>query len=144
MLHKFHIILTESLNSPSLGHALDYQNEVDSFVAKNKDLRQYELLSQDWSAIELATSWLKGFRSATMQMSTTKHSCYSSTHAVFKGLQDHVGDQIRELPSTSSSKVCNALVACHCKLSDYFFKVDKSPYPIWAMHTFNSPAFSHI
>ncbi|KIJ41802.1 hypothetical protein M422DRAFT_171816, partial [Sphaerobolus stellatus SS14] len=113
--------------------SLDYRSEIDSFVAKNKDIRQYELAANDWDAIALATGWLKAFRSATTQMSATKHTTYSSQHAVLKGLQDHIAEQIRLLPAATSPKVCEALIACHRKLSDYLFKIDMSPYPIWSM-----------
>ena len=116
-----------------LGRALDYKEEIDSFVAKHKDIRPYELTADDWCAIELATGWLKAFRSATTQMSATKHTTYSSTHAVLKGLQDHVANEIRELPVSASSYVRDTLVACHRKLSNYYFKIDVSPYPTWAM-----------
>ena len=118
------------------GRALDYRSEIDSFVAKHKDIHQYELAIDDWDAIELATSWLKAFCSATTQMSATKHTTYSSQHAVLKGLQDHIAEQICLLPATASPKVREALIACHHKLSDYLFKIDMSPYPIWLMYKF--------
>ncbi|KIJ48682.1 hypothetical protein M422DRAFT_247543 [Sphaerobolus stellatus SS14] len=37
-----------------------------------------------------------------------------------------------EPPQTATKEVRNALLASHCKLSDYFYKIDQSPYPIWA------------
>jgi sulfur relay (sulfurtransferase) DsrC/TusE family protein len=66
-----------------LGRALDYKQQIDDFVAKTRDIRQYELSQEDWDAIKLVTQWLKAFRSATTQMSITKHSTLSSTHAIF-------------------------------------------------------------
>jgi len=35
------------------GRALDYRKVIDDFVAKTRELRQYELTSDDWNAIEL-------------------------------------------------------------------------------------------
>ncbi|HEV7737915.1 MAG TPA: hypothetical protein VGO47_11160, partial [Chlamydiales bacterium] len=118
---------------PIEGRALNYQGEIDTYVAKYKDLRPYELTAEDWTTIELATSWMKAFRSATTQMSATKHTTYASIHAVRKGLQDHVANEISKLPVLASPHVCEALIACHRKLSDYYFKIDASPYPIWAI-----------
>ncbi|KIJ43942.1 hypothetical protein M422DRAFT_252439 [Sphaerobolus stellatus SS14] len=65
-------------------------------------------------------------------MSATKHSTLSSMHAIFKGLQDHIVKELSKLPNTASDNVCEVLLASHRKLSDYFFKIDESPYPVWA------------
>jgi len=69
-------------------------------------------------------------------MSATKHATLSSTHAVLKGLQHHLAAKIIKLPSTVSSEIRNAPVASHLKLSDYFFKIDQSPHPVWAARMF--------
>ncbi|KIJ52916.1 hypothetical protein M422DRAFT_155671, partial [Sphaerobolus stellatus SS14] len=114
------------------GRALDYCQEITSYVAKIIPLCCYELNDGDWKAIEVVTTWLKTFRAATTQMSATKHSSLSSTHAVFKGLQDNLKDFLCKLPNTASPQIRQALVASHHKLSDYFYKFDQSPYPIWA------------
>jgi hypothetical protein len=47
---------------------------IDSYVARDRDLRAYELSPEDWTAIRLVTRWLKAFRSATTQMSATKYT----------------------------------------------------------------------
>lgn len=112
--------------------ALDYQKEIESYVAKSIELRQYELSGNEWEAIMLITHWLRAFRDATTQMSATKHSTFSSTHAIFKGLQDHIKEHIRALPSSASPQIRSALLASHRKLGIYFYKIDESPYPIWA------------
>ncbi|KIJ27296.1 hypothetical protein M422DRAFT_271550 [Sphaerobolus stellatus SS14] len=112
--------------------ALDYRKEITSYVAKMIPLRRYELSDNDWEAIELITRWLKTFHAATTQMSATKRATLSSTHAVFKGLQDSIRQFLREIPETASPGIRKALLASHCKLSDYFHKFDQSPYPIWA------------
>ena len=71
---------------------------IDNFVAKNHDLCKYELSKDDWAAISLVIQWLKSFHSATMQMSTTKTSMFSTTHAIFCGLQEDLQDSICTLP----------------------------------------------
>ena len=65
------------------GHALDYEEVIENFVAKNKELCTFELSPTDWDAITLVTKWLKSFRSATTQMSAAKTSMLSSTYAIF-------------------------------------------------------------
>jgi hypothetical protein len=69
--------------------ALDFRQAINDFVAKTRELRQYELSDADWVVIELVTKWLKAFCSATIQMSMTKcPTMLSSAHAIFRGLQD--------------------------------------------------------
>jgi hypothetical protein len=70
------------------GRMLDYRKVIDDFVAKTQDLRQHELMSEDWIAISMVSTWLKYFCSATTQMSATKHSMLSFTQAIFCGLQE--------------------------------------------------------
>jgi len=115
-----------------LRQALDHRGIIDDFVAKTKELRHLELSADDWEAIALVTQWLKTFRSATTQMSSTKHSMLSSTHAIFRGLQESVHDFIKDLPSDSPPHLRVALLNCHRKLSDYYYKFDESPYYVWA------------
>jgi hypothetical protein len=115
-----------------LGRALDYQNTIDNFVVKNQKLRPYKLSNDDWDAITLVTKWLKSFRSATTQMSVTKMPMLSTTHAIFRGLQEDIQTSIAELPEKVPSKLKAALIKSHCKLSDYYTKFDDSPYYTWA------------
>jgi hypothetical protein len=111
---------------------LDYRDVIYSFVIKMADLRPYELSSQDWDTIKLVSDWLKHFRDATTQMSATKQCTLSSIHAVFKGLQDSLTENLKNLPSFCPASLREALLESHKKLSEYFFKIDQSPYPIWA------------
>ena len=80
----------------------------------------------------MVTSWLKSFRAATTQMSTTKVPMLSTTHAIFRGLQDDIKDIIRNLPATVSPSVKFGLLDAHRKLSDYYHKYDESPFYTWA------------
>jgi len=114
------------------GRALDYRKVIDDFVAKTRELRQYELTSDDWNAIELVYHWLKAFRSATTQMSTTKKSMLSSTQAIFRGLQESLQNSLRELPNNAPPRLKQALVKAHRQLSEYYTKFDESPYYIWS------------
>jgi hypothetical protein len=50
----------------------------------------FELSNMDWESIKLVTSWLKSFRAATTEMSATKVPILSTTHAIFRGLQDDI------------------------------------------------------
>ena len=114
------------------GHALDYQQVIDNFVGKTWDLGQFELSPEDWEAIRLVTNWLEKFQSATIQMSATKHATLSSIHAIFRGLQEQLQEDIASLPQTTPSRLCTTLINAHLKLSDYYYKFDQSPYYIWA------------
>ena len=63
---------------------------IDNFIAKNRKLHPYELSNDDWDAITPIKKWLKSFHLATTQMSTTKASMLSTTHAIFHGLQEDI------------------------------------------------------
>jgi hypothetical protein len=114
------------------GRALDYRSIIDDFVAKNRDLRKYEMYSEDWDAIILVARWLKSFRSATTQMSGTKRSMLSSTHAIFRGLQESLRESLRTLPDNTPARLKLGLTRAHRKLSDYYGKIDDSPYYTWS------------
>jgi hypothetical protein len=105
---------------------------IDIFVARNRDLRDYELSEDEWEDIILVTGWLKSFRSATTQMSTTKRPMLSNTHAIFRGLQDQLKTIIHELPVWASPQLLLGLTDAHTKLSDYYYKFDESPLYTWA------------
>ena len=92
------IPILQLLTSYIPGWALDYCDAIDNFVAKNRELRAYELSTADWDAITLVTQWLKSFRSATTQMSATKSSMLSTTHAIFHGLQEDIRHSLTKLP----------------------------------------------
>jgi hypothetical protein len=114
------------------GRALDYRKVIDDFVAKTRELKQYELTSDDWNAIKLVYRWLKALSSATTQMSTTKKSMLSSTQAIFWGLQESLQNSLRELLNNAPPHLKQALVKAHHQLSEYYTKFDKSPYYIWS------------
>ncbi|KAJ3004761.1 hypothetical protein NUW54_g4661 [Trametes sanguinea] len=115
-----------------LRRALDYRYQIDSFVATNRDLRSFEMASDDWEAIEIVTQWLRLYRDATTEMSTTKQATLSEVHTVFKGLQDHVRACLRDLPSGAAPALRTGLLAAHQKLSDYYFIYNGSPFYTWA------------
>jgi hypothetical protein len=119
-------------NNILLGRAMDYRSVLDDFVAKNRELRKHELQDEDWEAIALVAQWLKSFRSATTQMSTTKRPMLSWTHAIFRGLQDSISDSLRSLPNNTPASLRQGLLNAHWKLSDYYGKSDESPYYTWA------------
>jgi hypothetical protein len=102
MLHGSTLKITNGVTNCdiySLGHALDYRAVIDDFIVKNKDLRKYEMHLDDWNAISLVVHWLRAFRSATTQISATKRSMLSSTHAIFCGLQESIQESICTLPN---------------------------------------------
>lgn len=115
-----------------LGRALSFKDAIFNFVSKNRELRKYEITDSDWLAIELVTGWLRSFRDATLQMSMTKHATLSSVHAVFKGLQDDIQESLATLPDSAPQRVKGGLIKAHRKLSDYFYKYDRSPFYLWA------------
>jgi hypothetical protein len=114
------------------GRAIDYRTAVDSFSHVHRDLWPYSLSKEEWLAIELVATWLKSFRAATTQMSTTRMPMLSTTHAVFRGLQEDLRDIIRGLPSSVPPSLRKGLTDAHQKLSDYYYKIDQSPYYLWS------------
>ena len=56
----------------------------------------------------------------------------SSTHAIFRGLQEDIRNSLVELPDSAPPKLKTSLMKAHRKLSDYYSKLDESPYYIWA------------
>ena len=115
-----------------LGRALDYRDTIDSFVSRNKDLHAFELSNTDWESIKLVATWLKSFQSATIEMSATKVPMLSTTHAIFRGLQDDIKNILRDLPNSVSPKIKLGLTDAHRKLSDYYYQFDASPFYTWA------------
>jgi hypothetical protein len=118
--------------SLALGRALDYHAVIDDFIAKNREIRKHELQDEDWEAIAVVARWLKSFRSATTQMSTTRRPMLSWTHAIFRGLEDSLAADIRSLPNNAPAPLRRGLLNAHRKLSDYYGKSDESPYYTWA------------
>ncbi|KAJ6543524.1 hypothetical protein DFH09DRAFT_928427, partial [Mycena vulgaris] len=92
------------------------------------DLHHLNLIDNDWDAIILVTGWLKLFRTATALMSTTKRPMLSYTHTIFGGLQEDLRTSVMQLPISSRSVLRNGLIEAHRKLSDYYHKLDQSPY----------------
>ena len=130
MCHKLIFVICSFIywhKPPFSGRALDYKAVIDNFVAKNWELHSYKLSNEDWTAITSVTKWLKSFRSATTQMSTTKSPMLSTTHAIFRGLQDDLRHSLTDLPNSAPAYLKTALVKAHRKLSDYYTKLDESP-----------------
>ncbi len=117
-----------------IGRAIDFREVIDNYVSRIRELRHLELSTTDWTAIKLVMGWLKTFRSATTQMSTTKISMLSSMHTIFRGLQDHLKDVLRTLPEDISPRLRNGVIAAHDKLSEYYYKYDELPLYTWAAH----------
>lgn len=116
----------------STERAAEYQDELDDFVSRNRNLRDLELLPEEWEAIKQVRDWLCLFRTATTQMSTTKKPMLSSALAIFRGLQDHLRGILRELPDSSPPQLRQGLVEAHEKLSEYFYRIDESPFYTWS------------
>lgn len=113
---------------------MQYEAEINSFVTlrANKDLRDLELSEDEWSSIRLVATWLEKFRDATTQMSATHQPMLSHTHAIFRGLQEHLRGSLHTLPSGIDPFIRNGLVAAHQKLSEYYYRFDQSPFYVWA------------
>jgi len=67
-----------------------------------------------------------------MQMSATRTPMLSMTHAIFQGLQEDLRDILRELPDTVCPCLKMGLMDAHLKLSDYYYKIDESPFYLWS------------
>ncbi|KAJ6541101.1 hypothetical protein B0H10DRAFT_1855471, partial [Mycena sp. CBHHK59/15] len=107
---------------------LQFRLAIFNYVAKDSELREHELSPYKWDALMLVTQWLKAFRSATTQMSATEHSMLSTTHTIFRGLQQHLKDAITALPASADPALREGLVKAHLKLSDYYTNFDQSRY----------------
>lgn len=69
-------------------------------------------------------------------MSATKKPMLSTTHAIFRGLQDNLRHILKELPNSVPPELKAGLTDAHRKLSDYYHKFDESPYYTWAAREF--------
>jgi hypothetical protein len=112
--------------------ALKFKEDISNFTVRYKDLHTYELSDEDWEAISIVTDWLHAFREATTQMSSTGKPMLSTTHAVFRGLQEELRKAIAALPETVNPNIKLGLVNAHRKLSDYYHSFDQSPFYTWA------------
>jgi hypothetical protein len=56
----------------------------------------------------------------------------STTHAIFRGLQEHIQQIYHDLPASTPPKIKTGLLDAHRKLSDYYYKYDQSPFYTWA------------
>jgi hypothetical protein len=119
-------IFTINGTNSTIGRALDYCPAIDAFVGRKRELRDLEISKDEWNSIKMVATWLKSFRSATTQMSATKTPMLSTTHAVFRGLQDDLRTILRDLPSSVSLSIKKGLTDAHRKLSDYYYKYDES------------------
>lgn len=87
------------------GRALDFRKSSNNFVVETRELCKYELSDDNWQSIELVTGWLKAFRSATTQMSMTKHPMLSSAHAIFQGLEELLQNDLVNLSDLAPAKI---------------------------------------
>ncbi|THU97091.1 hypothetical protein K435DRAFT_663239, partial [Dendrothele bispora CBS 962.96] len=113
---------------------LQYKAVINSYCARDRELRKFELEESEWTSLKLASDWLKIFRSATTEMSTTKRPMLSKTLATLRGLQDSLRSTLSQLPHSTDPSLRWGLLEAHNKLSDYYFKFDQSPYYTWAAH----------
>lgn len=60
----------------------------------------------------------------------------STTHAIFRGLQEDLRDTLGALPDAVSPSLKKGLMDAHLKLSDYYYKIDESPYYLWSSRKF--------
>ncbi|KAJ7088226.1 hypothetical protein C8R43DRAFT_863413, partial [Mycena crocata] len=88
----------------------------------------HEISDVEWTALKLVTEWLMYFRSATTQMSATKQPVLSTTHAMFRGLEQQLKDTLKKLPPSTDPALKKGLIEAHTKLSDYYAKFDESRY----------------
>ena len=113
-------------------HAIDHKGVINDFVSLHKDLHALELSEAEWDAIVQVATWLEMFQTATMEMSHTKQSILSTTHLIFRRLQEHIWTIIADLPDNFNSQLKAGLLAAHQKLSEYYYHFDQSPFYTWA------------
>ncbi|KAJ7633519.1 hypothetical protein B0H17DRAFT_844137, partial [Mycena rosella] len=93
----------------------------------------HALSPPEWTALTQVGDWLEAYRYATTRMSATQQPMLSTTHAMFRGLQDHLRKTLSKLPNTHCVQrvypvLRDGLRAAHTKLSGYFTKFDASHY----------------
>ena len=132
MMRKLINNVTLTFLDCNAGRALDFLDQIDDFIFQNEDLSNLALTKAEWESITQVAGWLKAFRSATTQMSTTKQSMLSTAHAIFRGLQDEVRNALCSLPDSTSLMIKDGPLAAHQKLSEYYYRFDLSPFYIWA------------
>lgn len=140
---KLGSIEVSMLKARVTGRALEFKEDIDTFSQRFKDLHASELSERDWNAIKLVTQWLHAFREATTQMSSTTKPMLSTTHAVFRGLQDELRSTISTLPNDVDPQIRTGLINAHRKLSDYYHTFDQSPFYTWAGSRLISIALPH-
>lgn len=119
------------------GRALHYRTVINSYVAKDLQLRKLELNEEDWHGLELVEQWLLAFREATTEMSATHKPMLSSLYSVFRGLQSHLREKLSALPDNTNGALVNAIIDSHDVLGKYFYKSKSSPYYAWAACVFD-------
>ena len=126
---KYSLLLTFCL---LIERALQYSQEINTFVRLNRDLSDLELSDNEWMSVKLVANWLEQFHKATVEMSTTKRSMLSHTHAIFRGLQATLHDALVELPANIDPEIKDGLINTHTKLGTYYYWFDQSPFYLWA------------
>ncbi|KAJ6506039.1 hypothetical protein DFH09DRAFT_943418 [Mycena vulgaris] len=121
--------------SRKLGRALQFRRPIFNYVVKDSDLREHELTSDEWKALEMVTGWLKAFRSATTQMSATKQPMPTLFSVASNSTSK---PSSKSFPDNADPALKEGLVNAHRKLSDYFTKFDESRYCTWAARSFVS------
>jgi hypothetical protein len=87
--------------------------------------------------IAQVVDWLGAFRSATTQMLMSKQPMLSTTHTIFRGLQEHIQQIYCNLPMSTSPRIKASLLEAHHKLSDYYYKYDQSLFYTWTASMFS-------
>ncbi|KAF4620479.1 hypothetical protein D9613_001146 [Agrocybe pediades] len=96
--------------------ALTYRQSIHQFVESTRELHPHELHESDWKDLEKICDWLGIFRAATTQMSSTKTPMLSTTHAIFRGLQDKLKEILCRLPDDVNARVKTGILKSHRKL----------------------------
>ncbi|KAJ6605017.1 hypothetical protein B0H10DRAFT_1886731, partial [Mycena sp. CBHHK59/15] len=115
-----------------LCRALDYRKAIISYIGEHDELAEHALSPPEWTALTQVSDWLEAYRYTTTRMSATQQPMLSTTHTMFRGLQDHLRKTLSKLPNTADPVLRDGLRAAHTKLSDYFTKFDASRYYSWA------------
>ena len=127
------MVHASSLTLNIIARALKFRKDIDGFIGFNKELRYLELDNSEWESISQVADWLKLFHAVTTQMSTTKgFSMLSTTHMIFRGLQDHIVNIFRLLPDSTPWGIKARLLDAHRKLSDYYYKFNHSLLYTWS------------
>ncbi|PPQ82480.1 hypothetical protein CVT26_012859, partial [Gymnopilus dilepis] len=148
-------IESKSDSAKAIAAGFNYQDDVNAGVSRD-DVEaapeEEEVYSESSPTVDASENFQRAVQKAshplkllhkllddsqlpTTQMSATHTPMFSTTHAIFRGLQEELRDILRALPPSTSPRLIQALTDAHGKLGEYYHNlITESPYYLWSSH----------